>query len=78
MTNPRSDLDIVQLPVDSVIPYVRNPRKNDNAVKKVAASLQEFGFRQPIVVDPDNVIVVGHTRLKAAIHLRFNHYGNII
>jgi DNA modification methylase len=47
-------------------PYPGNPRLNDSAVDAVARSLQEFGFRQPIVVDKDGVIVVGHTRWKAA------------
>lgn len=56
-------------PIDQVIPYARNPRKNDDAVAVVAASLKEFGFRQPIVVDPDGVVIVGHTRLKAARQL---------
>ena len=53
-------------PFERVIPYDRNPRQNDQAVDAVAASLREFGFRQPIVVDRDGVIVVGHTRWKAA------------
>jgi len=57
-------------PIDRVIPYDRNPRINDGpAVDAVAASLKEFGFRQPIVVDRDGVIVVGHTRWKAAKRL---------
>jgi len=47
-------------------PYERNPRINDQAVDAVADSIREFGFRQPIVVDPEGVIVVGHTRYKAA------------
>src|SRR5687768_9907717 len=53
-------------PIDRVKPYDRNPRLNDAAVDAVAASLREFGWRQPIVVDRDGVIVVGHTRWKAA------------
>jgi DNA modification methylase len=53
-------------PIERVKPYDRNPRKNDQAVEAVAASLKEFGWRQPIVVDKDGVIVVGHTRWKAA------------
>jgi len=53
-------------PIDRVRPYDKNPRDNDGAVEAVARSLQEFGFRQPIVVDTDGVIVVGHTRWKAA------------
>jgi DNA modification methylase len=55
--------------VDKVIPYKRNPRRNDEAVEKVAASIKEFGFKQPIVVDKDSVIIVGHTRLLAALRL---------
>jgi DNA modification methylase len=50
-------------------PYDKNPRKNDAAVEAVARSIKEFGFRQPIVVDKDGVVIVGHTRLKAAIML---------
>jgi len=52
--------------IDNVKPYESNPRVNEGAVDAVAASLREFGFRQPIVVDEQNVIIVGHTRWKAA------------
>jgi DNA modification methylase len=52
--------------IDRVKPYENNPRINDGAVDAVAASIREFGFRVPIVVDRDGVIVAGHTRLKAA------------
>ena len=55
--------------IDDIRPYERNPRINDQAVDAVAASLQEFGFRQPIVVDADGVIICGHTRWKAATKL---------
>ena len=55
--------------ISSIRPYESNPRINDDAVDAVAASIKEFGFRQPIVVDGDGVIVVGHTRYKAAIKL---------
>jgi DNA modification methylase len=55
--------------VEKVVPYERNPRINDGAVEAVAKSIKAFGFRQPIVVDKDGVIIVGHTRLKAAISL---------
>lgn len=58
-----------EIPIETVIPYIRNPRKNEGAVAKVAASIKEFGFKQPIVVDKDHVIVVGHTRLMAAQRL---------
>src|SRR4029453_8361423 len=53
-------------PIDRVIPYDRNPRLNDQAVDAVAASLKEFGFRQPIVGDKGGGVLVGHTRWKAA------------
>jgi DNA modification methylase len=53
----------------SLRPYPHNPRRNDHAVDAVAASISKYGFRQPIVVDRDGVIVVGHTRYKAAIKL---------
>src|SRR5438309_12109517 len=60
----------VQLrPITSIRPYDRNPRLNDQAVDAVAASIREFGFRQPIVVDEQGVIIVGHTRYKAALTL---------
>lgn len=62
--------NIVMMPVSAIIPYENNPRKNKEAVERVAASLREFGFRQPIVVDKDYVIVAGHTRLLAAKRLR--------
>jgi len=53
-------------PIDRPIPYARNPRVNSGAVDKVAASLREFGWKQPVVVDAQGVIVVGHTRVLAA------------
>src|SRR5215471_15685955 len=56
-------------PVTSIQPYENNPRINGPAVDAVAASIQEFGFRQPIVVDEEGVIIVGHTRFKAALKL---------
>jgi len=59
-------LDVELRPIDAIRPYEANPRVNDQAVDAVAASLREFGFRQPIVVDTDGVIIVGHTRWKAA------------
>ena len=57
---------IEYMATDRLIPYVNNPRKNDKAVDVVAGSIQEFGFKNPIIVDKDNVIVAGHTRLLAA------------
>ncbi|MDY2852834.1 MAG: DNA modification methylase [Acidaminococcus fermentans] len=59
-------MNIVDKNVDEIIPYENNPRKNDKAVPAVAKSIQEFGFKVPIVIDKNNIIVNGHTRLKAA------------
>jgi DNA modification methylase len=59
-------MKVEMMQIDKLIPYARNPRRNDAAVDAVAASIKEFGFRQPIVVDEDMVILVGHTRFKAA------------
>ena len=56
-------------PITEIKPYERNPRINDDAVDAVAGSIKEFGFRQPIVVDADDVIICGHTRFKAAMQL---------
>jgi DNA modification methylase len=53
-------------PIDRIKPYDGNPRQNDRAVDAVAASIREFGFRQPIVVDRADVIIVGHTRYRGA------------
>jgi DNA modification methylase len=57
------------VPITSIRPYHKNPRINDHAVKAVAKSLREYGWRQPIVIDKNRVIVVGHTRYKAALLL---------
>jgi len=55
--------------IGRVVPYARNPRRNEKAIVKVAASIKEYGFRQPIVVDEELVIIAGHTRLQAAQQL---------
>jgi len=51
--------------INKILPYINNPRKNLN-IDKVASSIKEFGFQQPIVVDKDYTIIVGHTRFEAA------------
>lgn len=56
--------------ISKVKPYEKNPRNNDDAVEATANSIKEFGWQQPIVVDNDGVIIVGHTRLKAAKKLK--------
>ena len=60
----------IDMAVKDIRPYENNPRRNDDAVDKVANSIKEFGWQQPIVVDKDNVIIVGHTRWKAAKKLK--------
>lgn len=65
----RTDIKIEYLDTKSIVPYENNPRVNDGAVDKVAASIRSFGFKVPIVVDSHNVVVTGHTRLKAALSL---------
>jgi site-specific DNA-methyltransferase (adenine-specific) len=62
-------MNVEMRPITSIRPYEGNPRHNDAAVDAVAASIREFGFRRPIVVDEDGVIVVDHTRYKAALKL---------
>lgn len=59
-------MDIVEKKIKDIKPYDKNARKNDDAVKYVAESIKQFGFKVPIVIDKDNVIVAGHTRYKAS------------
>ena len=59
-------MNIQNLSLTDIRPYARNPRKNDEAVKNVAASIREFGFLVPLVIDTNHEIVAGHTRYKAA------------
>ena len=56
-------------PVESLIAYARNPRKNDHAIEQMAGAIREFGFRIPIIAKSTGDVVDGHLRLKAAIHL---------
>ena len=64
-------MKIEQINLSEIKPYEFNPRKNEKAIEKVAASLSEFGWKQPIVVDEQNVVLAGHTRLAAAISLNY-------
>lgn len=59
-------MTIKEIKITELKPYENNPRMNDGAVDKVANSIREFGFKVPIIIDKNNVIVAGHTRLKAA------------
>ena len=62
-------MEIIYKKVRDLVPYEKNPRKNTKAVKYVAKSIEEFGFKQPIIIDRDNVVVCGHTRLMATKQL---------
>ena len=62
-------MQIIEMPTGDLIPYENNPRNNAPAVKAVAESIRAFGFKVPIVIDKQNVIVCGHTRLQAALRL---------
>jgi len=65
-------MEIEMLKLGDITPYDKNPRKNDASVDKVAASIKAFGFKVPIVIDKNNVVVCGHTRLKAAKKLKMD------
>lgn len=65
-------MEIEVLKLGDITPYDKNPRKNDASVDKVAASIKAFGFKVPIVIDKNNVVVCGHTRLKAAKKLKMD------
>ena len=75
---PTNDLRVKYVPIGDVRPYEDNPRRNDGAVQAVANSLREFGWKQPIVVDADGTIVVGHTRYKAALALDMTHVPVVV
>lgn len=59
-------LKIIYKKINELKPYKNNPRNNKQAIEPVAQSIQQFGFRNPIIIDKDNVIVAGHTRYEAA------------
>lgn len=64
-------MEIIKLKIDEVIPYENNPRNNDEAVAYVAESIKQCGYCSPIIIDEDNVILCGHTRLKALKQLGY-------
>lgn len=69
---------MVYLPLKDIKPYENNPRKNDDAVDKVAASLSAFGPQSPIIVDRNHVIIAGHTRYKAAKKLGLDKFPCVV
>ena len=62
-------MTIIDVKLTDLKPYEKNPRHNDEAVKGVANSIKQFGFKVPIIIDKNNVIVAGHTRYKAGLEL---------
>ena len=66
-------MNITDVKIDDITPYHDNPRVNTDAINVVKKSLSEFGFQQPLVLDKNNVIIVGHTRFAAAKELGFEN-----
>lgn len=62
-------MEIIYKKIEELKPYENNPRFNDDAVKYVANSIKQFGFKVPIIIDKNGVIVAGHTRYKASMEL---------
>lgn len=62
-------IEIKYIPIDDIKPYINNPRLNEEAIPYVMNSIKEFGFKNPIILDKNNVIVAGHTRLESARRL---------
>ena len=73
-----AEMNVIEVPITSIFPYENNPRRNMKAVDAVANSIKEFGFKNPIIVDEDMVIVAGHTRRLAAIKLGLQNVPVII
>ena len=71
-------LNIVYKKISELKEYDKNPRKNDKAVEAVANSIQSFGFKVPIIIEPDGTIVAGHTRVKASKKLGIDEVPCII
>lgn len=71
-------IQIIEKEIDSLIEYENNPRYNDRAVDAVMASIKNFGFKNPIVIDKDGIIICGHTRKKAAEKLGYEKVPCIV
>jgi ParB-like chromosome segregation protein Spo0J len=73
-----AEAQIEQWPLNRLIPYARNPRKNDHAVGQMVSAIKEFGFKIPILARSDGEVVDGHLRLKAAQHLQLERVPVIL
>ena len=71
-------MTVIEIDIDKLVPYEKNPRRNDKAVKYVTESIRHFGFKVPLVIDKNNIVVCGHTRLKAAKKLGLDKVPCII
>ena len=71
-------MNIVYKTPDELTPYENNPRNNDDAVAAVASSIRQFGWKVPLVIDKDGVIITGHTRYKAALELGIDRIPCVI
>lgn len=72
------NLKIIYKKVEDLIPYENNPRNNEKSVDYVANSIKEFGFKVPIIIDKDNIVIAGHTRLKASEKLKLEEVPCIV
>ena len=66
-------MKVIMMKIQTVKPYENNYRKNDDAVNEVAKSIETFGFKNPIIVDKNYVIIAGHTRPEASLQLGLTH-----
>lgn len=73
-----NSIEISMINIEKIKPYENNPRINDDAVEAVAKSIKSFGFKSPIIVDKDLIIIAGHTRLKAAEKLGLKQVPTVI
>ena len=71
-------MNIINKKLEELRPYENNPRYNDDAVQYVANSIKEFGFKVPIIIDKNGVIVAGHTRYKASLELGLEEVPTIV
>ena len=71
-------MELKRMNISEIVPYANNPRKNDKAAKEVAKSIEQCGYCNPIIVDENNVVLAGHTRLKALKQLGWNECDVVV